>query len=148
MSAPRRAAKIPDGIAPRSMVGFTLVEALIAMFVLAVGLLGCASLLAWSLFEGNAALRREQALVVASDLAERARLKGDVPDAAELALWQEQAASETPMLAALESSFTMIPAESSTGLDRIDVALRWREPRATGGSASLVLSFHRRPAAS
>jgi type IV pilus assembly protein PilV len=141
MSAPRRA--VPT--TPASAAGFTLVEALIAMFVLAIGLLGCASLLAWSLFESGAALRREQALVVASDLAERVRANGGVPDAAELADWRTQIGSYARMLAALETSFAVEPPASPADLERIDIALRWREPRAAGGSASLVMRIHRRP---
>ncbi len=141
MSAPRRA--VPAR--PASAAGFTLVEALIAMFVLAIGLLGCASLLAWSLFESGAALRREQALVVASDLAERVRANGGVPDAAELADWRTQIGTYARMLVALETSFAVEPPASPADLERIDIALRWREPRAAGGSASLVMRIHRRP---
>jgi type IV pilus modification protein PilV len=141
MSAPRRAVRLRTA----SAAGFTLVETLIAMFVLAVGLLGCASLLAWSLFESGVALRREQALVVASDLAERVRANGGVPDAAGLAEWRTQIASYGPMLAALETSFAVDPPAGPAGLERVDIALRWREPRAAGGSASLVLRVHRRP---
>ncbi len=140
MSAPRRASAI-------TMAGFTLVEALIAMLVLAIGLLGCASLLAWSLFEGNAALRREQALVAAGDLAERVRANGGVPDDAVRASWQAQVAAHSPLLPALESTFTVVPQASATDLERIEVALRWLEPRAAGGSESLVLHVHRRPVA-
>jgi type IV pilus modification protein PilV len=132
-------------IDPGSMAGFTLVEALIAMFVLAFGLLGCASLLAWSLFEGNAALRREQALVAASDLAERVRANGGVPGDAVFAEWQAQIAAHSPLLAAPEATLTVVPPANATDLERIDVALRWFEPRAADGTDSLVLHVHRRP---
>lgn len=140
MSAPRRAVAFGRG----STEGFTLIEALIAMFVLAIGLLGCASLLAWSLFEGNAALRREQALIAAGDLAERVRANGGAPEAAMWAAWQAQVAAFSP-LAALESDFTVVPPASVADLERVDVALRWREPRAASGSEALELHVYRRP---
>jgi type IV pilus assembly protein PilV len=131
---------------PGSRAGFTLVEALVAMFVLAIGLLGCVSLLAWSLFEGNAALRREQALVIASDLAERVRASG-VPDDAGLAAWRSEINSHSPVLAAWEPSLAVTPPATPTSLERVDITMRWREPRAADGGTPLVLSIYRRPPA-
>lgn len=116
-------------------------EALIALFVLAVGMLACASLLAWSLFQSGAALRRELALGVASEWAERVRANGVVPDAAEFAAWQAQRAAELPMR--LEAALEVVPPASPTQLERIDITVRWPEPRTADGVASLVVRIHR-----
>lgn len=134
MSAPRQA---PEGGITR---GFTILEALIALFVLAIGMLGCASLLVWSLFQSGAALRHELALGMASDLAERVRAKGVVPTAAELAQWQAQGTAALP----LEASLEVFPPAAQGELERIDVIVRWTEPRTASGYASLVVRIHRR----
>lgn len=136
MSAPRRAWSFAGG--------FTLLEALIALFVLAVGMLGCASLLAWSLFQNGAALRHELALGVASELAGRVRAKSAVPDTAELAVWQAQGASEARMLANLETALEVFPPASPGELERIDITVRWTEPRNADGVASIVVRILQR----
>lgn len=56
--------------------GFTLIEILIAVFVLAVGLLGVAALQMTSLVNGQEGALRTQALAIANDLAARSRLNG------------------------------------------------------------------------
>lgn len=65
------------GAAPREYVastrGFTLVEVLVALVVLAVGMLGMAVLLFEGLQGSRSALERTQALNLASDIAERMR---------------------------------------------------------------------------
>lgn len=53
--------------------GFTLIEVLIAMLVLAVGLLGLAGLQATSLRNNQSAYNRSQAIQLAYDLADRMR---------------------------------------------------------------------------
>lgn len=118
-------------------------ESLIALFVLAIGMLGCASLLAWSLFQNGAALRRELALGIASDLAERVRANGAVPDDAELADWT-QGTAELPMLSNLQTTLAVFPPAEPAGLERIDITVRWPEPRTAEGIASLVVRIHRR----
>jgi type IV pilus assembly protein PilV len=62
--------------------GFTLVEVLIALVVLAVGLLGIAALYIDSLRASRTALLRTQAVAVASDLADRIRSNRDACSAA------------------------------------------------------------------
>ena len=57
--------------------GFTLVEVLVAMVILAVGLLGIAALYVDSLRASRTALLRTQAIAVASDLADRIRANRD-----------------------------------------------------------------------
>lgn len=53
--------------------GFTLIEVLIAMLVLAVGLLGLAGLQATGLRNNQSAYNRSQAIQLANDLADRMR---------------------------------------------------------------------------
>ncbi len=57
----------------RSNRGFTMVETLVALVVLAVGMLGVASLFALSLHSGASAISRMQAVNLASDMADRIR---------------------------------------------------------------------------
>lgn len=53
--------------------GVSLVEALVALLVLSVGMLGIAALYVESLRSGRSALARSQAVVLASDMADRIR---------------------------------------------------------------------------
>ncbi len=53
--------------------GFTLVEALVALVVLSIGMLGIAALYVESLRAGRTALIRSQAVNLASDMADRIR---------------------------------------------------------------------------
>lgn len=53
--------------------GFTLVEMLVALVVMAVGMLGVASLFGISLHSGSSAITRMQAVNLATDLADRIR---------------------------------------------------------------------------
>lgn len=57
----------------RVQSGFTMVEALVALVVLVIGLLGIAALLLRSLQDGRAAIYRTQAVNLAADLADRIR---------------------------------------------------------------------------
>lgn len=54
--------------------GFTLVEVLVALLILAIGLLGMASLMMTSLSSNHSAYQRSQASMLAYDMAERLRL--------------------------------------------------------------------------
>ncbi|HED19244.1 MAG TPA: type IV pilus modification protein PilV [Gammaproteobacteria bacterium] len=53
--------------------GFTLIEVLVAMFVLSIGLLGLASLQVTALRNDQSAFMRSQATILAYDLADRMR---------------------------------------------------------------------------
>lgn len=57
----------------RSSGGFSLVEALVALVVMSIGLLGIAALYVESLRSGTSALLRTQAVAMASDMADRIR---------------------------------------------------------------------------
>lgn len=58
--------------APRSR-GFTLIEALVALVVLSIGMLGIAGLYLESLRSGRTTILRSEAITLASDLADRIR---------------------------------------------------------------------------
>ncbi len=58
---------------PRHSRGFTLIEALVALVVLSIGLLGIAALYLDSLRAGRTAIYRTQAVNLAADLADRLR---------------------------------------------------------------------------
>lgn len=57
----------------RSSTGFSLVEALVALLVLSIGMLGIAALYVESLRSGRTALLRTQAVALATDMADRIR---------------------------------------------------------------------------
>jgi type IV pilus assembly protein PilV len=59
---------------PRNTAGFTMVEVLVALVVLAIGLLGIAALYLNSLQAGRTAIYRTQAVELAADLADRIRM--------------------------------------------------------------------------
>jgi type IV pilus assembly protein PilV len=58
----------------RTQSGFTMVEVLVALVVLAIGLLGIAALYLNSLQAGRTAIYRTEAVTLASDLADRIRM--------------------------------------------------------------------------
>jgi type IV pilus assembly protein PilV len=67
---------------PNANGGFTLIEVLVALVILAVGLLGIAALYVDSLRASRTALLRTQAIAIASDLADRIRANRDACTAA------------------------------------------------------------------
>lgn len=60
--------------AMRTQSGFSMVEVLVALVVLAIGLLGIAALYLNSLQSGRTAIYRTQAITLAADLADRIRM--------------------------------------------------------------------------
>src|SRR5215470_8922709 len=75
-------------VSARASAGFSMVEALIAVLIVAIGLMGVASLIVESLKNGHAALLRTQAVNLVSDMQERIRanpLGGDAYDCAKYA---------------------------------------------------------------
>jgi type IV pilus assembly protein PilV len=65
--------------ATRRNGGFTLVEAMVALIVLSVGLLGIAALYVETLRANRTSLHRTQAVNVATDIADRMRSNRDPP---------------------------------------------------------------------
>jgi type IV pilus assembly protein PilV len=61
-------------VSARRQQGFTLVEAMVALVVLAVGMLGIAGLYVTTLRSGGGAIYRMQAVNLATDLADRIRV--------------------------------------------------------------------------
>lgn len=100
-----------------AQVGFTLVEVLVALVILAVGLLGIAALYVDSLRASRTALLRTQAIAVASDLADRIRANRDACDASACAYTGEGA-----LTAACETTAGCTAAELAAN----DIA-RWRD---------------------
>lgn len=93
--------------APRRTRGFSLVEALVALVVLSVGMLGIAGLYLESLRSGRVTILRSQAVTLASDLADRIRA-----NRAGAAGYAHDVADEPATVAAcLGSAGTCTPAE-------------------------------------
>lgn len=75
---PRRATKaLLTKTAPLNMLGASMIEVLVALFVLAIGLLGVIALQTESLKLNNQAYSATQALFLANEMAERIRVDTD-----------------------------------------------------------------------
>jgi type IV pilus assembly protein PilV len=108
--------------------GFTLIEVLVAMMILAVGLLGLAALQASSLRNNQSAYYRSQATQLAYDIADRMRV--NVASAATYTV-AENAHSHDSCLAIEGNGCT--PAEMAEhDLDEWNKAIRSILPRGTG----------------
>ncbi|HSP31767.1 MAG TPA: type IV pilus modification protein PilV, partial [Halomonas sp.] len=59
---------------PKKQRGFTMLEVLVSMIVIAIGLLGYAGLQATSMKNGNTAYLRSQATMLSHDIVERMRV--------------------------------------------------------------------------
>ncbi len=99
--------------------GFTLIEVLVAVLVLAIGLLGIAGLQAAGLQMNNSAYLRSQAAVLTQDLADRARANAEGYQTGAYDIGNPTGVSETA------SCFTTDGC-SPTQLAQSDVA-RWRD---------------------
>lgn len=66
---------------PHCLAGFSLVEALVALLILSVGLLGIAGLFVDSVRNSRSALLRTQAIHLVSDMADRIRANATAGDA-------------------------------------------------------------------
>lgn len=101
----------------RTEGGFSLVEALVALVVLAVGLLGIAALYLDSLRAGRTALLRSQAVTIAADIADRIRSNRNAVLEYEVALG--------------ETADVVPECENDTGCSAVDLAAtditRWKE---------------------
>ena len=73
--------QLSTSVARRRSAGFSLVEALVALLVLSVGLLGIAGLFVESVRSSRTALLRTQAITLVSDMADRIRANATARDA-------------------------------------------------------------------
>lgn len=86
----------------RTCTGITLIEVLVALFVLGVGLLGVISLQAQTLKLSQQSYTSTQALFLANDMAERMRVNKDVFISAfedtlpEVVAWQQDVSNRLP----------------------------------------------------
>jgi len=99
--------------------GFTLIEVLVAVLVLALGLLGIAGLQAAGMQMNNSAYLRSQAAILAQDMADRARANTEGSEAGAYDIGDPTNVSKT------DGCFNKSGC-SSTQLAQSDV-VRWRE---------------------
>jgi type IV pilus assembly protein PilV len=141
--------------------GFTLVEAMVALVVLAVGMLGIAGLYVTTLRSGGGAIFRMQAVNLASDMADRIRANrtanlaylgaaannncygaGAVDctpaqmAANDLLVWQGQV---TAILPAGVTAINVVPVVGSATLYAYTVSVSWTET--SGGVLNYTLNF-------
>ena len=142
--------------------GFTLLEALVALLVLSVGLLGAAEMLLDSLQSHGAALRTLSAAGAVRDMAERIRANehagayydtrtaatGDCEETAGCGAAQRAAADRAAFLAAarelfpheeIDAAVVFAPA-TGPAPRRYEVTLRWNGTRDAGEVALTVLA--------
>lgn len=135
----------------RRQSGATMIEVLVAMFVLAVGLLGVAGMQQIGLRNGHTAQMRGQATALATDIADRMRanrraaLDGDydinidtditdtsgcpattsaVQVTCDLAEWKQALAERLPLGAGSVERLA-----NANGGERVRITIRWREGR-------------------
>lgn len=153
----------------RRQSGFSLVEVMVAMVVLAVGMLGMASLYVTTLRSSGSAMSRLQAVNLASDLADRIRANrfgkeayagtGGQKDcmgitknctqadmaANDLFLWQAQIDDLLPGTAAESQGMVVYTAGATPNdPDNYRITVLWKEPGTTAdeaGAADLRLSY-------
>ncbi len=139
--------------APRSQArghrrsrGFSLVEALVALLVLSIGLLGIAGLQLTGMRNNQAAYLRSQAVVLADDILERMRANRGTLAAYAVALGDDPPATpgtmaETDLRAWLLTLGALLPGgDGAITVDgannRVTVTTQWRERSAVTGEAA------------
>ena len=151
----------------RRQAGFSLVEVMVALVVLAVGMLGIASLYVTTLRTSGSAMSRMQAVNLATDLADRIRANRfagtayagtpamrscigaaqncnqDDMAANDLYLWQEQIDFLLPGTAADSQGTVVYAAGAGDEPDRYTITVLWKEPGtpADEGDADGRLSY-------
>lgn len=100
----------------RTASGFSIVEALVALVVLSVGMLGIAALYVESLRAGRSAIYRTQAVNLAADMADRIRSNREQPNA-----WELSATANPATQGCVAGTINCDPAELAQ-----DDQARWR----------------------
>ena len=125
--------------------GFSLVEALVALLVLSIGLLGIAGLQLTGMRNNQAAYLRSQAVVLADDILERMRANRGALAAYAVALGDDPPTTPTTMAqtdlqAWLLTLAAVLPnGDGSIAVDgatnRVTVTTQWQERSAISGEA-------------
>ena len=129
----------------RRQRGFSLVEALVALLVLSIGLLGIAGLQLTGMRNNQAAYLRSQAVVLADDILERMRANRGALAAYAVALGDDPPTTpttmaETDVQAWLQTLAAVLPnGDGSVAVDgatnRVTVTTQWQERSAVPGEA-------------
>ncbi len=120
------------------MTGFSLLEVLIAVFVLAIGLLGLINLQMTSIKNNQSALFRTSAIILSYDLIDRIRLNRTADYTLTMATTPSGATrKDTDLIAWTAALADTLPAgDGSVSLsgDIVTVVVQWDDSRGTQGS--------------
>jgi type IV pilus assembly protein PilV len=131
----------------RKQNGFSLLEALIAMLILSLGLLGIAGIIANSLKVNQGAYYRTQASWLANDIIDRMRANRTSAESVglpyNLAIGATPSGSGVPFddLTAWKTALLTLPSGTGSvaldaGTRKVTVTVQWNDTRAAGGAAA------------
>jgi len=128
---------------PRRQRGATLIEVLVAMFILAIGLLGLAGLQAMSVQSNQGAYYRSQATILANDIADRMRANRTAALAGNYAQSSPPSATSTPIASPtpaqrdlaewntrLATSLPQGTGTIATSSNIVTISIHWNDARA------------------
>lgn len=142
-------------ITSTKQLGFTLLEVLVAVLVLAIGLLGLAGLMASSVRNNQSAYQRTQATWLAYDIVDRMRVNraAALASSYDTALGTPATCAANPSLSGAMAAQDLTDWKNSlacvlpvgdgsvvVAADRtVTVTVQWNDSRGTGGNASNAL---------
>ncbi|MEO6080406.1 MAG: prepilin-type N-terminal cleavage/methylation domain-containing protein [Steroidobacteraceae bacterium] len=130
----------------RDISGFALIEALVALLLLAIAMVGTATALVESLAGQRTALTQTQAADLAGNLAEALRAAPDgATAAAEIQAWRVAALAVLPRAEPTAVARNQVQARSGmlTIPARFDIRLQWQDaPGRTASRLTLPLAFN------